>query len=243
LARRRFFVERVEDGRAELTGDDAHHLARVLRAQAGQQFEIADGRSAYLAEVMEAGKSVVRFRVLDELPAAPDLPPLTLFAALIKFDRFEWLVEKATELGAARIVPVETARSEAGLLAAAPKRAERWRKIARESAQQSRRVGPLAIGEALKLAAVEFSGWRGRLEERPGCSGLWDALEAAAPADLGILLGPEGGWTDGERERLDAAGWQAVTLGSTILRSETAGIAAAAVAAQWWDRRLHCRLH
>lgn len=211
----------------------------MLRAEAGQQFEIADGQGAYVAEIVEAGKAAVVFRVLEQLPSAPALPPLTLFAALIKFDRFEWLVEKATELGAARIVPVETARSEAGLLAAAPKRSERWRKIARESAQQSRRTSPLEIGTALKLAAIEFNGWRCRLEERPGCTGLWDALEAAVPVSIGILLGPEGGWTDGERERLDGAGWQGVTLGSTILRAETAGVAAAAVAAQWWDRRLH----
>ncbi|MCU1259101.1 MAG: hypothetical protein JWO80_1986 [Bryobacterales bacterium] len=239
VARRRFFVECVEDGRAQLTGDEAHHLARVLRAEPGQQFEIADGQAAYLAEVTESGKSAVRFRVLEQLASAPPLPPLTLFAALFKFDRFEWLVEKATELGVTRIVPVETARSEAGLLAAAAKRAERWRKIARESAQQSRRVAPLEISDALKLTAVEFSGWRCRLEERPGCSGLWDALEAAAPAEIGILLGPEGGWTDSERERLDAAGWHGVTLGTTVLRAETAGMAAAAVVTQWWGRRLH----
>lgn len=233
----------MEDGLAELTGDDAHHLARVLRAEAGQQFEIADGRAAYLAEIVAAGKSTVRFRVIEELAAAPELPPLTLFAALIKFDRFEWLVEKATELGAARIVPVETARSETGLFAAAPKRSERWRKIARESAQQCRRIGPLEIGEAKKLAAIEFPGWRARLEEQPGSANLWDALESAAPTEIGILLGPEGGWTESERERLNTAGWQAVTLGSTILRAETAGLAAAAVVAQWWDRRIHCGLH
>jgi 16S rRNA (uracil1498-N3)-methyltransferase len=232
-------VDRVEDGRAEMTGDDAHHLARVLRAEVGQQFEIADSRSAYLAEIVDTTKSLVRFHVLEELPPAPQLPPLTLFAALFKFDRFEWLVEKATELGVARIVPVETARSEAGLLAAAPKRSERWRKIAKESAQQSRRVSAPEIAEARKLSSVEFSGYRCRLEERPGSPPLWDALEAASPTEIGILLGPEGGWTDTERERLDASGWQPVTLGPSILRAETAGIAACALTAQWWGRRLN----
>ena len=176
----------------------------------------------------------MRFRVLEQLPPGPALPRLSIFAALIKFDRFEWLVEKATELGVARIVPVETARSEAGLLSAAPKRSERWRKVAREGEQQGRRVAGLEIGEAVKLSAVTFTGWRARLEEQPGCLRLWQALEAAKPIDMGILLGPEGGWTDTERERLDAAGWQPVTLGPTILRAETAGIAAAALAGHWW---------
>ncbi len=172
-------------------------------------------------------------------PPRPPLPPVTLFAALFKFDRFEWLIEKATELGVHRIVPVETARSDSGLFAAAPKRSERWRRIARESAQQCRRVAAPEIGDAIRLAAVAFPGRRIRLEERPGSPNLWDCLQPGDPSEVAILLGPEGGWTNPERDRLDAAGWQPATLGSTILRAETAGIAALAIATQWWNRRLH----
>lgn len=239
VARRRFFADSVNEGRAEVTGDDAHHIARVLRAETGQVFEIADGRAAYLAEIAETGKHAVVFRVLEQLPAAPPLPPVTLFAALFKFDRFEWLIEKATELGVHRIVPVETARSDSGLFAAAPKRSERWRRVARESAQQCRRVAAPEIGDAIRLAAVAFPGRRIRLEERPGSPNLWDCLQPGDPSEVAILLGPEGGWTNPERDRLDAAGWQPATLGSTILRAETAGIAALAIATQWWNRRLH----
>ena len=234
MARRRFLVPEIIDGQAQLTGDDAHHLARALRAEPGQIYEIADGRAAYLAEITEATKSTVTFRVLEDLGAGPPLLPLTLFVALIKFDRFEWMIEKATELGAGRIVPVEAARSEAGLLAAAAKRVERWRKIARESSQQSRRVAPPEIEEARKLGAIQFSGLRLRLEEQPG-SPLLSLEDAHQP--IGILIGPEGGWTDAERGRL--AEWSPVSLGPAILRTETAAIAAAALVAQWWAGRLN----
>lgn len=238
MARRRFLVQQVENGFAELTGEDAHHLARVLRAQPGQQFEIADGRAAYLAEITDVAKSAVRFRVLDELGAGPPLVPLALYVALIKFDRFEWMIEKATEIGVARIVPVEASRSEAGLLAASVKRLERWRKIAREASQQSRRVGVPEIPEAVRLAAIPNSGVCLRLEEHPGCPLLAAALDNSA-ASPNLLIGPEGGWTDTERERLELAGWRAISLGPTILRTETAAIAAAAIAAHRWAQGLH----
>jgi 16S rRNA (uracil1498-N3)-methyltransferase len=208
-------------------------VARVLRAETGQQYEIADGRAAYLAEITEVSKSAVRFRVLEELGAGPPLAPLALYVALFKFDRFEWMIEKATELGVARIVPVETARSEAGLLAAAAKRVERWRKIAREASQQSRRVRVPEVADAVKLAAAKCSGLCLRLEEQAGPPLLSAALDGVW-TEVSVLTGPEGGWTDGERERLNEHGWRAVSLGPTVLRAETAAIAAAAIVAHRW---------
>jgi 16S rRNA (uracil1498-N3)-methyltransferase len=139
LARRRFFVDQVRKGQAEITGENAHHLTRVLRVEVGQKFEITDNQRAWLASVETARKDLVRFNVIEEIAAGPELPSLTLYLALIKFERFEWAVEKATELGVTRIVPVETNRSEHGLFAGAQKRAERWRRISRESSEQSRR--------------------------------------------------------------------------------------------------------
>jgi 16S rRNA (uracil1498-N3)-methyltransferase len=233
VARRRFFVPGITDGEAVLRGEDAHHLSRVLRVEAGQQFELSDGLKIYLGEVTGVSKSEVRFRVAEELPQSSALPPVTLYMALIKFDRFEWMVEKATEIGVARIVPVEAARTEHGLFAAAGKRVERWRKIARESSQQSRRVAPPEIEEAQKLAGLVGQGSSFRLEERPGADLLLNALPAG-PEPVSLLIGPECGWTDQERMRLDDAGWRAVSLGNAILRAETAAIVAAGVAAQWW---------
>src|SRR3974377_1457584 len=154
MARRRFFVDAICGGAAELRGDDARHLTRVLRAEPGQVYEITDSRCAYLAEIAEARGDRVLFRVLE--PVASPEPPvsITLLAALIKFDRFEWLIEKATELGVERILPVETARSERGLLAAASNRVGRWERIAKESSQQARR---LRAPEILPAARFEAS--------------------------------------------------------------------------------------
>ena len=110
--RRRFFVDEVRSGRAELSGDDARHLTRVLRVEAGQRYEISDNCNVYLAEVETARKEHVAFRTLEKLPAPAETVRLVLCAALIKFDHFEWMIEKATELGVSEIVPVETIRSD-----------------------------------------------------------------------------------------------------------------------------------
>src|SRR5579862_5915614 len=151
MARRRFFVDRVRNGHAEITGENAHHLTRVLRVEAGQKFEITDNERVWLASVETARKDLVRFRVVEEVPAGPELPSTTLYLALIIFERFEWAVEKATELGVSRIVPVEANRSEHGLFTGAHKRLDRWKRIARESSEQSRRLRVPDIGDPIRL--------------------------------------------------------------------------------------------
>ena len=233
MARRRFFVDRIHNDHAELTGDDARHLSRVLRAEPGQRYELSDNHRAYLAEISAVTAGRVTFHVLEPLPVPPPSPQITLYAALIKFDRFEWLIEKATELGVARIVPVITDRIEKGLAAAAPKRIERWRKIARESSQQSRRVQVPEISPAQPFAPATADPAADRffLEENPGAPPLLAALPAEANT-FSILTGPEGGWTDRERALASAAGWKPVSLGANILRAETAAIAALAILSQ-----------
>lgn len=249
MARRRFFVDKVIDGQADLTGGDAHHLTRVLRVEPGQQFEISDNRNVYLAEVVQSAKDRVLFRVLADLDPGPELAPLILVISLIKFDRLEWLIEKATELGVARIVPVESARSEAGLLAGAGKRVERWRKIARESSQQARRISAPVIDEPAKLrpAIGEFGNHKYVLDEQAGRPPLLRAITALraaeresvaeCAAECALLVGPEGGWKDSEREQCTATGWNAVSLGPTVLRTETAAIAAVAIVTHAWSAR------
>src|SRR5438105_2161546 len=122
MARRRFFVDAVHGGRAELAGDEARHLSRVLRAAPGQRYEISDNHGLYLAEIVEVSAQRVAFRVIEPLEFAESPVEITLLAALIKFDRFEWIVEKATELGVTKIVPMDCERSEEGLAKAAEKR-------------------------------------------------------------------------------------------------------------------------
>lgn len=240
MARRRFFVDSIREGTAELSGEDARHLARVLRVEAGQQFEISDNRSAYLAEVREVRRERVVFDVQEPLEPR-DLPlEAVLYVALIKFDRFEWMVEKLTELGAAAIVPVEAARSEKGLAEAGRKRVERWRRIAREASQQSRRdrMPDVALPITLEAALAGAAPHRYFLDEAPGVAPLSAALPPAAErrsaTRAALLTGPEGGWTASERMRTAAAGWTPVSVGPLILRAETAALAALSVLVCTW---------
>lgn len=245
MARRRFLVDRIWDSTAELVGEEARHLSRVLRAEPGQQYEVSDGANLYLAEIVTVEKDRVVFRVTEAMEPPASTVRLTLAAALFKFERFEWLVEKATELGVAVIIPVETARTEKGLLEAARKRAERWRRIAHESSQQARRMGPPEIAEPqpLYLAIAASTGRRYFLDEKPGTQPLLSAIppsgERRRTDSIVLLTGPEGGWTEGERETAVAAGWLPCGLGPLILRAETAAIGAAAMLLHaWWASQL-----
>jgi len=226
--RRRFFVDQVRNGQAILNGEDARHLTRVLRVEPGQRYEISDNRDVYLAEIEAAHKERVVFRTVEKLEAPATGVRLILCAALVKFDRFEWMIEKATELGVAEIVPFEAARSERGLKRAARKRVERWRRIALEASQQSRRARLPEVRDPVTFEDVvgEPADYRYMLDEEPGGAPL-----AAAPAErragdsVALLIGPEGGWTEPERTAMVAAGWTRVSLGPLILRSETAALA------------------
>jgi 16S rRNA (uracil1498-N3)-methyltransferase len=245
MARRRFLVDHICDNIAELRGGDARHLARVLRAAPGQQYEISDGASVYLAEISAIERDRIVFHALTALdsPLAP--VRLTLLAALIKFDRFEWLVEKATELGVVAIMPVNAARSDKGLLEAAGKRAERWRRIAHESSQQARRVSPpeIAAPQLLAAALALPSAHRYFLDEKPGAPPLLSVIPSPAERrvsdSVALLTGPEGGWTEPERTSALAAGWAPASVGPFILRAETAAVTAAGMLIHaWWASQL-----
>lgn len=238
MARRRFFVPEVRRGAAELTGPDAEHLVRVLRAQPGQVYELSDNHDVYLAEIETARKSVVSFHVIEKLEPPPASVQITLIAALLKFDHFEWLIEKATELGVAAIQPFEATRSERGLAQAAAKRLARWERIALEASQQSRRVilphiaMPVRFAKALETDANV----RLLLDEAENATPILGVLpKERMPADhVACLLGPEGGWTDEERDQAIEAGWISCGLGRNVLRAETAGTAALAIIQAAW---------
>ena len=237
--RRRFFVERVRNGQAEVGGDDARHLTRVLRVEPGQRYEISDNRDVYLAEIETARKERVIFKTIERLPPPNPSVCLRLCAALIKFDRFEWMIEKATELGVAGIAPFEAASTERGLERAARKRIERWRRIALEASQQSRRARLPEVREPATFEAgiAEAADYRYVFDEEPGGLSLMAALpvERRATDSVTLLAGPEGGWVPQEREAFLAAGWTRVSLGPLILRAETAALAGLAVLAQAWQ--------
>lgn len=237
MTRRRFIADQWnrEAGTAELTGDQAAHLARVLRAEPGQIYDIVAGGFLHRAEIVEVsarpGAEFVRVRLHEELESETTLP-LHLLLAVIKFDHFEWAVEKVTELGIARITPVLARRTEAHLAQSSRTRITRWRRIALEASKQSRRVSTPEIADPVPLAHAlgnETSPIRILLSEIERSSPLTTAIPPSADQGIALAIGPEGGWTAEELDTFMQRGWQPVTLGPRILRAETAAIAATAI--------------
>jgi 16S rRNA (uracil1498-N3)-methyltransferase len=239
MTRRRWIADTWDEATASLTGEQASHLIRVLRAQAGMEFDIVAGDRVWHAVIAGISGDAVRFNLIAEIQADPALP-ITLLLSIFKFDRMEWAIEKATELGVQRIIPIVTRRSEKHLVQAAPNRTERWRKIAREAAKQSRRSDIPAIEDAIPLkTAARRKGDAVRLllaeQERTTTlrAALTEALQAANDnyPEIRLATGPEGGWTAEEEALFDDEGWKPVSLGPRILRAETAAITATAVTA------------
>jgi 16S rRNA (uracil1498-N3)-methyltransferase len=223
--RRRFFVDAFDAGRAVLAGDAAHHLGKVLRAEPGQLYELSDGTSVWLGKIEFAGKDQIEFSLVEPIPIINSSLDKTLLLAVVKFDTFEWALEKATELGVNRIVPVAAARSEKGLLAAAGKRADRWKKILFESSQQSRRVRlPVieAVSTLIDALAAPQSQLKLMLSEQPEATPLRKILRDRTADTVALAIGPEGGWTNPEFLAAEQAGFEEASLGTLILRTETA---------------------
>ena len=242
MTRRRWIADTWTEDSATLTGTQAAHLARVLRVRVGQEFDIVAGGIARRGVVESADVECVRFRLLEPLASEAALP-LTCLLSIFKFDRYEWAIEKLTELGVAVIVPVLAQRTEKHLAQAATARVERWRRIAREATQQARRTDIPEIADPVRLEKVAPPP-PGTLplllseveEERT----LWSALaQHPRPASglpaAQIAIGPIGGWTDAELQWFAQQAWQPVSLGPRILRAETAAIATASVLAAWME--------
>jgi len=230
MTRRRWIADRVEGDRAFLLGPNANHLFRVLRVKIGQEFDVAANGVLRSAKVVFASHDQVEFDLGAEVESTA-LPQITIYLSIFKFDRFEWALEKLTELGVSHVVPMIAQRSEEHLAKAAAKRVERWRKIAREASQQARRIAPPEIADpvALKKVIEKEQGSRIVLSESEEQVSLKTVLNGCKPP-LAMAFGPEGGWSEAELRLFNAEGWKAASLGHTILRAETAAIAAVAVA-------------
>ncbi len=244
MTRRRWIADTWDEATASLTGEQGSHLIRVLRAQAGMEFDIVAGDRVWRAVIAGITGDAVRFNLIAEVEADPALP-ITLLLAVFKFDRMEWVIEKATELGVERIVPCIARRTEKHLAQAAQARVERWRRIAREAAQQSRRSDIPTIEDPLPLKTAtrrESTALRLLLAEQERSTTLKRAMDEALTATASdaaayealavhLAVGPEGGWVAEEEALFGAEGWRSVSLGPRILRAETAAITAMAVVA------------
>jgi 16S rRNA (uracil1498-N3)-methyltransferase len=263
MTRRRWIADQFspETGHpttAALTGDQAVHLARVLRAQPGQVFDIVAAGFLHRAEITSVTPKRVNFVLHEELESDSALP-LHLYLAIFKFDHLEWAIEKATELGVAQITPILARRTEKHLAQASAKRVERWRRIAHEASQQSRRASIPIISDPTPLKPAlehEQAPTRILLSETEETLTLSQALAEPASTDRmphpteshpdgrevqvdpmasplithALAIGPEGGWTPEEMSLFTHHHWTHVTLGPRILRAETAAIAAIAIA-------------
>jgi 16S rRNA (uracil1498-N3)-methyltransferase len=238
--RRRFYVDRFDANSATLNGEAAEHLGRVLRAEPGQLYELSDGNSVWLGRIervtlSKRGGNRIELALVEHLPAREPWLHLHLLIAIVKFDRFEWCLEKATELGVTEIVPLAAARTDKPLVAAAGKRHARWEKILFESAQQSRRLRPPVLsgkrGAVRPAAAFTASAATLKIlfSERREAKPLHEVLRGAKGNSVALAIGPEGGWTDDEILSAQAAGFIETSLGENILRTETAVLAALAI--------------
>ena len=231
MTRRRWIADEVSGNRAALIGDHARHLAQVLRAQVGQEFDISTGAEVRRGRVTSIRMDRVEFE-LGHAVLQSEHAEITVAISIFKFDRMEWAIEKCTELGVARIVPVVAGRTEKHLAAAAAKRVERWRRLVQQAAEQSRQSSAPEVEEPIKLKELLALTAERRivLSEIEQKLMLKDAIPRQSQSVL-LAFGPEGGWKEQEVESFREASWVIASLGSTVLRAETAVIAAVAVAA------------
>ena len=230
MTRRRWIADEVSGNRAALTGVHADHLSRVLRGRVGQEFDIVANGILHRGRIATITDTRVEFELGEEVPAEAAPVQLTLLLAIFKFDRMEWAIEKCTELGVARIIPLIARRTDAHLASASPKRVDRWRRIALQASEQSRRATPPEISDPGKLrdALAIAARLKLLLSEAESQFPLRD-VQLIPDGNVALAIGPEGGWTEDEMELFEANEWISVSLGPTILRAETAAITATAI--------------
>jgi 16S rRNA (uracil1498-N3)-methyltransferase len=231
MTRRRWIADEISGDKAALLADHADHLVRVLRARIGQEFDIATGTTVRRGRITSLSNQRVEFELGGEISGAI-LPQITLLLSIFKFDAMEWAIEKCTELGVSQFVPVIARRTDVHLANASVKRSERWRRIALQASEQSRRPWPPEIAMPIKLsnALNATAGLRIVLAENEDRTMLRDVVERDASSGIVLAIGPEGGWTDSELQLFQQSDWIPASLGQTTLRAETAAIAATAIA-------------
>ena len=215
----------------EIPAGEAHHLLKVLRAASGDRIEVADRSGQLFTAELRGGRDAV---VLEEL-AAPDLADteVSLYQAVPKGGRMELVVEKATEIGISRIVPLLTAR---GVVSPREGKVGRWRRVAEAAARQSLRTSIPEVADPVPFSETVSRVGDGGVLLHNG-SGL-PPVEAVVGSPVALFVGPEGGWEEGELRLAGEVGMPLGSLGSNRLRSETAGIVAVARAFATLENRI-----
>jgi len=241
---RRFFVqpELLRQNCGTISGELFRHIATVLRLKTDETLLLADGCGhEAIATIKTIGKEgiVVELQPFYSLPADEGALPITLFQGLPKGEKMDLILQKATELGVSRIFPFNAERSVARLDGERlSKRVLRWEKIVQESARQSRRGSIPSVGfygNIQELLREEVGGLKLLLWEGEREQGLRSLLESSEkPASVSIIIGPEGGLSSDEASQAEGAGYIPVTLGSRILRTETAGLAVVSILQYAW---------
>jgi 16S rRNA (uracil1498-N3)-methyltransferase len=248
----RFFIDpsQVAGSTITVTGDDLRHIRTVLRKGPGDLLTLADGKGrVYTARIEELRKDGIVTSVIDQRQQEPAGPRIILGQGIAKSDKMDWIVQKATELGVSSVIPLVTERTIVKVRDE-EKRVGRWRKICREAAMQCDRPDIPQVGEIMRyrdfLARTPLGPPLARGEEKGGGSDAaaivgrallllpWEeasrpikeVLRAHAARTVVVLIGPEGGFSDAEAGMAKEKGFHAVSLGPTILRTETAAVAA-----------------
>ena len=241
---RRFFLPpgSLSGDAVSIGGPLAHRLAKVLRLRAGDEITIFDGSGTdVVVRLDDVGDKAIAATMIERVPGPPEsATAVHLYQSITKGERFEWLVEKATEIGVARIVPLLTDRAVVKT-AGEGNRIDRWRRIAVEAAEQCGRSvvpvveAPVSFDEALAAApGIILLPYESADHLAPNVATVLHERidDLYAFAAVSVLIGPEGGYVPAEVERAFAAGAVVVTLGNRVLRSETAGLVAAALVMQ-----------
>ena len=232
----RFYAppENFDDGVITLNQDEVRHLRDVLRMRGGESVHVFDGLGReYLCEISQVGRKEAGLRIIEEIdPASAESPlELTLGAAILKGEKFDWVMQKAVELGVTRLIPMITTRCDVKLKDST-KRADRWRKIALEASKQCGRARLMAVDEPLDFSEIVG---RASNEDTHGVTLLFSEREgsplsaALTTRRVTALIGPEGGWDDSELASARTSRIRIITLGGRILRAETAAVAISAL--------------
>lgn len=227
---RRFFCDSITEKDAVITGDDAHHIARVLRMKPGDALSLCDGcGKEYAAEICEISPDSVTCKLGAATDSEAESPcRITLFQCLPKSGKFETIVQKCTELGVFSIVPAHSARCVVVPGNDFHKKIDRYQRVALEAAKQSRRAMVPEILPLMELSQIDpcaFDLFLVAYEEEDAVTLKAALRQVEKPESIALLIGPEGGLEAVEVERLVATGAIPVSLGKRILRTETAGMA------------------